>query len=159
VAQGEGPEFQLQYRKNKQKRMVLLWTWKGMRNNQDQLLHWCMKKWGPISLFSQIPDLSSESLNHVAIMTMTTYLLSTFQVWHTWPPSALIMLATVLVSFPSLSQNTWDNQPIKRKGLFGLMVLVIPVHNWLASLLWGCMEASHHARSMWQGKTAHFMTR
>lgn len=51
---------------------------------------------------------------------------------------------SVLVSFPSLWQNSWANQLLRRKHLFWFMVLEASVHSWLAPLLFG----------LWQGRTS-----
>jgi hypothetical protein len=42
----------------------------------------------------------------------------------------------VIVNFQLLWQNIRDYQFIRKKGLFWLTVLEVPVHDWLAPLLW-----------------------
>lgn len=63
----------------------------------------------------------------------------------------------VLISLLSLWKNIWDNQLKKRKGLFWLTVLEVPVHDWLVPFLWACGESAPLSRGTWQSKMACFM--
>jgi hypothetical protein len=60
-------------------------------------------------------------------------------------------LDPVLVSFPSLWQNTWDDQLDKRKGLFWLMVSDHRLLAW-PCCFWPCGKVNQHGRAYGRGK-------
>jgi hypothetical protein len=63
--------------------------------------------------------------------------------------------SSVLVSFPALWRNSWDNQRKRRKDLFWLMVSEVSIHSQLALLFGDFSEAEDHGRKWY--KTTHLM--
>jgi hypothetical protein len=70
-----------------------------------------------------------------------------------WNSNIEGILQYALVNFPSLYQNIWENQLIK-KSLFGHTVFELPVHDWIVSLLQAFGKAAQHGDCAWQCKMA-----
>jgi tRNA(Leu) C34 or U34 (ribose-2'-O)-methylase TrmL len=65
----------------------------------------------------------------------------------------------MVVSAFCFSNNTWDNQFIKREGLFYLVVIELSVQDQLAHCYWACDEQNNMAAAESKAKSVYIMTR